>query len=201
MPEPIDTQRPASEAFAEEVRGITLEDYLERLGESGWIDGWPDGAVSALEHRVRDAWNEQGPEWAFYALSSTSFDPECIEGDGIDNPCSYAGVIQRLADASRGKLVPDRLQDRFDARAERAEVLLYVEGRRYEAVFDQLDAYFREEALEPLHRALADAGHDDRFLPLPARDAIAHLSFVTPNARWRAVEFGLIPDVAFYIPE
>ena len=93
---------------------MTEGEFLATLEEIGWLDAVPPRGAPrgfAPRWRVRSL---ADPRYAFYALAVTGFDPECIEGSGADEPCSYHSVITQLAEASYGTFAPVDLRDELD---------------------------------------------------------------------------------------
>ncbi len=77
----------------------------------------PRGVLYVVSHRgwrVRSLAIQGMPS---HVLAVTGFDPECIEGSGADEPCSYHSVITQLAEASYGTFAPVDLRDELDETA------------------------------------------------------------------------------------
>jgi hypothetical protein len=89
---------------------MTEGEFWSKLEQIGWLDAVPDAERTRLRTAVADAFSRD-PKYAFYALAVTSFDPECIEGSGPNDACSYYSVVTQLAEASLGRFAPTELRD------------------------------------------------------------------------------------------
>lgn len=171
--------------------------FWTTLGEIGWL-----ALLSEAEHvRLQGAVREQfvrDSKYAFYALAVTVFDPECIEGTGPNEACSYYSVLLQLAKASGGCFQPLLIHDELDYELGVARVSFEHYGHAYSIEVSYQDDWFQQEVLDLVNRALRESGCDRQFLPLPPCDQTVSLCFVPADVFDRAVRKGLIPEVEFF---
>ena len=171
---------------------MTEGEFWDKLVQIGWLDVVPDAERSRLRAAVADYFTRD-PAYAFYALAVTSFDPECIEGSGPDDCCSYYSVVSQLAKASHGKFSPTELRDELDEGAGVARVSFRHGGKGFSCEVPWEDDWFQQPVLDLVNRALRAGKAKEQFIALPLCDQTISLVLVPPALFKKAVSAGLIP--------
>jgi hypothetical protein len=171
---------------------MTEGEFWRRLVEIGWLDAVPIGQRTRLRTAVADFFTRD-PRYAFYALAVTSLDPECIEGSGPEEKCSYYSVVSQLAKASYGKFAPTELRDELDTKAGVARVSFRHGGKIFSCEVPWEDDWFQEPVLDLVNKAIKAGKAEEQFIPLPLCDQTVSLVLVTPALYKKAVSAGLIP--------
>ncbi len=168
------------------------------LGQAGrnWVARRSAGGrAQRLQAAVTDAFTRE-PRYAFYSLAVTSFDPECIEGSGADETCSYYSVVMQLAKASSGKFAPTDLRDQLDTAAGVARVSFNHRGKHFECEVAWEDDWFQPPVLDLVNKAIKAGRAKEQFIPLPPCDQTISLVLVPPALYKKAMSAGLIPREA-----
>jgi hypothetical protein len=171
---------------------MTEEEYWSKLEQVGWLDAIPNPERTRLRAAVADAFSRD-PKYACYSLAVTSFDPECIEGSGPDEACSYYSVVTQLAKASYGKFAPTDLHDDLDEGAGVARVTFQHGGKVFKCEVPWEDDWFQQPVLDLVNKAIKASKAREQFIPLPLCDQTISLVFVPPSLHKKAVSAGLIP--------
>jgi len=145
---------------------MTEHEFFDTLEVIGWIDAVPKPECTRLSTAVADAFTRD-PKYAFYSLAVTSFDPECIEGSGPDDDCSYYSVVTQLAKASYGKFTPTDLRDELDETANLARVSFTHGGKVFKCEVRWEDDWFQEPVLDLVNTAIMASNAKEQFIPLP----------------------------------
>jgi hypothetical protein len=167
-------------------------DFWSKLEKIGWFDAVHETERTRLRTAVADAFTRD-PTYAFYSLAVTSFDPECIEGSGPDDSCSYHSVVTQLAKASYGKFAPTDLCDELDKEAGVARVSFKHGGKVFSCEVPWEDDWFQQPVLDLVNKAVKAVKAKEQFIPLPLCDQTISLVLVPPSVYKKAVSAGLIP--------
>src|SRR5262245_18070144 len=122
---------------------MTEGEFWRTLEEIGWLAALPDAERNRLRGALADAFSRD-PQYAFYALAVTSFEPECIECSGPAEECSYYSVVSQLARASFGRFAPLELSDELDEEAGVARISFRHAGKKFECEVPWEDDWFQE---------------------------------------------------------
>ncbi len=171
---------------------MTEGEFWSKLAEIGWLDAVPEAERTRLRAAVADSFTRD-PRYAFYSLAVTSFDPECIEGSGPDDSCSYYSVVSQLAKASYGKFAPTDLSDELDEGAGVARVSFQHGGKVFSCEVPWEDDWFQQPVLDLVNKAIKAGKTTEQFIPLPLCDQTISLVLVPPSLYKKAVSAGLIP--------
>ncbi|MBI1916774.1 MAG: hypothetical protein HYS12_18870 [Planctomycetes bacterium] len=171
---------------------MTEAEFWSKLEEVGWLDAVPTAERTRLRAAVSDAFTGD-PKYAFYALAVTSFDPECIEGSGPEDPCSYYSVLSQLAEASYGPFAPADLRDELDEDSGVARVSFKQGGQLFSCEVPWEDDWFQEPVLDLVNKAIKANKAKEQFIPLPPCDQTISLVLVPPAIYKKAVSAGIIP--------
>jgi hypothetical protein len=171
---------------------MTEGEFWAKLEEIGWLDAVPPAECTRLRAAVAEAFTRD-PKYAFYALAVTSFDPECVEGSGPDDPCSYHSVVSQLAKTSYGQFAPVNLRDELDEGAGVARVSFEHAGKTFKCEVPWEDDWFQQPVLDLVNKAVKAGKAKEQFIPLPPCDQTISLVLVPPALYKKAVGAGLIP--------
>ena len=171
---------------------MTESEFWTKLADIGWLDAVPEAERTRLHAAVADAFTRDST-YAFYALAVTSFDPECIEGSGPDDCCSYFSVVSQLAKVSYGKFAPMDLSDELDEEAGVARVSFKQGGKLFSCEVPWRDDWFQEPVLDLVNKAIKAGKAKEQFIALPLCDQTISLVLVQPSLYKKAVSAGLIP--------
>jgi hypothetical protein len=178
------------------VTNITADDYWEQLRACGWLDALPEAEREELRNRVHDAF-QADPTRAFYALQTTGFDTECIEGVGPD-AWSYHNILVGLAADSRGLFQPTQITDALDHTGRQITVAFDHGTTRYSCTVPFDTDWFDFTVLELVNQALREVPVAEQFIILPPEDQIASLALI-PESTYRCAELQrLIPPPEYY---
>lgn len=171
----------------------TAEAYADALTQAGWTEGWADEDVAKLRARIAGAWQRTPRHlYVYTALSDVSVDTE-----GFDADDEYAETVHELASATRGGFAPTEVtQETSEGEPPEVTLAFVLGGARHEVTFEQADDWCKNEALELIDKALAQAEVAERFIALPTADQILSAAFVRPEAFQRALEQHLVPNAA-----
>lgn len=181
--------------FAETISRMDATAYWAALREIGWGEGLPERELDALEQAVIVAFAEN-PQLAWMSLAACSPDSELIYA--LDGPLSYVGVLDALAEGSRGQFEPHEVVSEISTG--QLTVRFQQAGKQYTFVTQPESDYVDARLLEVVNRALAESQVRQRFWQLPAVDQLWQCAFETEPI-WRAAnEQGLLPQPRLRVP-
>jgi hypothetical protein len=171
---------------------MNKQQYWEALNAIGWFGLLPEDERHRAQNALHHAFDHD-PKLAYFSLAVTSFDPECIEGDGPDSLCSYHSVLQQLAEASYGFFTPSHIHDELDEVAEVARVQFDHAGHHFAIEVPWESDWFEYDVLVLVNDAIKWSGATVQFMPLPSIDQRVSLALIPPATYRKAVKAGLIP--------
>lgn len=175
---------------------MTLDEFWSKLEQVGWLRDIPDSERNRLQDAVADHFTRDS-KYAFYSLAVTSFDPECIEGTGPTDACSYYSVLNQLARSSYGRFSPTDIHDELVNDNGIARISFKHASTLFQCEVPWEDDWFQEPVLELVNQAIKKVEVKEQFIPLPPCDQSVSLAFTTPSIYKEAVRAGLIPPDDF----
>ncbi len=171
---------------------LSAEEYWNALVETGWLSAIPEDDHDDMRERVLAA-HANDKNFTCYALAVTSFDMECIERVGPDEPNSYHGVLTQLGEDSYGAFAPSAIVDALDKKEGVATITFVHDEQTFAGELPYENEWFDPRIIDLINDALELSGEGVRFYPLPFSDHIARLVLI-PEVVWRrANEANLIP--------
>lgn len=168
-------------------------EFRSKLETIGWLDASTQEERTRLHVALADAYG-RNPDYAFYALAVTSFDPECIESTGPEDSCSYYSVISQLVAASSGRFAPTDLHDELDGAAGVARISFRCVGNVFACEVPWEDDWFKGQVLDLVNDAMTACKVPEQFIALPPCDQTISLVLVSPEVYEKAVSVALIPQ-------
>lgn len=181
---------------------MVMENYWQRLVNSGWIKDMPETEQEELRLKidqcVRD---DQNPIAALHDISAIQID---VNGAGLDGQGlgvdAGEKMIRECAEHSFGKFEPSEIVAEMDTEHETVKLGFTHHQTHFEKEVPWKDdsKWLQEEVKDLVNQALEADGTEQRFMDLPATADHPNngVVFVSENAYEKAVEAGLLSENA-----
>jgi hypothetical protein len=179
------------------LSGLTLADALQAAVDAGLIDRLP-GETDLARLAISSGRTVADPVGAFWAVLHEQQAVLTYDAEG-SYPPEHDRVVGWAAAASRGLFRPEAVRQTGSPEGRQHDELAYelsfVHDERLYRIGCRFsnDYYDSAAVFEVVHRALADAGHEERFVPLAIGGQVAYLFFGRPDAVRRFCERVRVP--------